>query len=42
MKQLIKFFVLVLIVVFISCSDNEDIWVIPEFPQNTDVSMLDM
>ena len=42
MKQLFKTFVLILSIVFISCSDNEDIWVKPEFLQDTDVSLLDM
>ena len=42
MKQLFKFCVLILSVVFVSCSDIEDIWVKPELPQDTDVTLLDM
>ena len=41
MKQLFKICVLIS-VVLISCSDDEDIWVKPEFPQNADVTLLDM
>jgi hypothetical protein len=42
MKQSFKFFVLILSVVFFSCSDIEDYWVKPELPQDTDVTLLDM
>lgn len=42
MKQSFKFFVLILSVVFFSCSDIEDYWVKPELPQDTDVALLDM
>lgn len=42
MKQLFKFCVLVLSIVFVSCSDIEVIWVKPELPQDIDVTLLDM
>jgi hypothetical protein len=42
MKQLFKICVLIICIFFISCSDNEDIWVKSESPQDIDVSLLEM
>ena len=42
MKQLCKIFALILSVVFVSCSDDEGIWIKPDLPLDADVSLLDM
>lgn len=42
MKRLLKIFALILSVVVVSCSDDEGIWIKPELPLDTDVSLLEM
>lgn len=42
MKQLCKIFALILSVIFVSCSDDEGIWIKPDLPLDADVSLLDM
>lgn len=42
MKHLFKFFVLAIAVVFYSCSEFEGIWVKSEFPDDKNISLLDM
>lgn len=42
MKVLFKIASLIVCVLFISCSDNEDMWVKTELPKDTDVSLLEI
>lgn len=42
MKTLLKITAIVISVFYVSCTDNEDIWVNTELPQETDVSLLDI
>lgn len=42
MTRLFKILALIVGVFFISCTDDEHIWIKPELPQDTDVTLLDM
>lgn len=42
MKRIFNVFALILTVVFISCSDDEGVWIKPELPLDVDVTLLDM
>jgi hypothetical protein len=42
MKRIFKVLALILTIVFVSCSDDEGVWIKPELPQDTDVTLLEM